>query len=126
MEIIGISNKLLNRFWPSQILLLSLSGGLVVFWHYALSICIVSKDWTGIWREWPGSSFLLCLLGDLMNPLHQVLECSSTRGSYLAFGPVFPHTHHFCQVLEWTSIFETGAVSGDSFHFIDKHPTNTI
>ena len=123
MEIIGTSNKLLNRFWPSQILLLSLSGGLVVFWHYALSICIMSKDWAGIWREWPGSSFLLSLLGDLMNPLHQLLECSSTLGSGYRIPHLGQFSHvltHGCQVLEWASILKARAVCSDSFHFISK------
>ena len=40
-------------------------------------MCITSKDWAGIWREWPRSSLLLSLPGDFMNPLHQLLECSS-------------------------------------------------
>ena len=84
---------------------------------------ITGKDWAGIWREWPRSSLLLSLLGDLMNPLHQLLECSSTlrSGCLISHFGQFAHvlTHSF-QVLEWTSVFETRAVSGDSFHLISK------
>ena len=58
-----------------------------------------------------------------MNPLHQLLECSSTlRSSCLIshFGQFAYVLTHGCQILEWTSLFETRAVSGDSFHFINK------
>ena len=61
--------------------------------------------------------------GDFMNPLHQLLECSSTlrSGCLISHFGQFAHvlTHSF-QVLEWTSVFETRAISGDSFHFISK------
>ena len=124
MELKVISAKnYIYASWLSQILLLPLWGSLIVFWHDALSMCITGKDWAGIWREWPRSSLLLSLLGDLMNPLHQLLECSSTlrSGCLISHFGQFAHvlTHSF-QVLEWTSVFETRAVSGDSFHFISK------
>ena len=113
----------LNASCLSQILLLPLWGSLIVFWHDALSMCITGKDWAGTWREWPSSSLLLSLLGDLMNPLHQLLECSSTLRSAYRISHVGQFTHvltHGCQVLERTSVFETRAVSGNSFHFISK------
>ena len=86
-------------------------------------MCITGKDWAGIWREWPRSSLLLSLLGDLMNPLYQLLECSPTlwSGSLIShFGQFARVLTHGCQILEGTSVFETRAVFDDSFHFINK------
>ena len=124
MELKGASaKKYLNCSWLSQILLLPLWGSLIVFWHDALSICITGKDWAGIWREWPRSSL------SSQPPWRCLWPSSSTSRmqpdplewqSYLAFRPVCLRTHPWLSdSLKDTRIW-IRAVSGDSFHFINK------
>ena len=116
------AKKYLNCSWLGQILLLPLWGSLIVFWHGALSMCITGKDWTGIWREWPRSSLSSQPPWRSCDPLHQLLECSPTLWwqSYLAFRPVCSRTHPWLSDSWKDTRIWIRAVSGDSFHFINK------
>ena len=123
MELKGASaKKYLNCSWLSQILLLPLWGSLIVFWHDALFICITGR----LGRYLEGMAKVQPFFSA---PLEILWPSSSTSRmqpdplewqSYLAFRPVCLRTHPWLSDSWKDTRIWIRAVSGDSFHFINK------